>query len=137
MGDLEEQAFLDKNDKPSYKRISEQIKMQHTQNFISKIYCSVIFLFLIGGGVLVASIFNESYKEIAMAHQLITVVGCGLYVLVLLLMVICNGHNEIRIIILLVICFSMGSLLSFLGALNLMNLTLSLSSQDYDYKPPH
>jgi len=126
MDDLESQDLLDKNDKPSYKRISDQIKMQQTQRFISKIYCSVITLFLVAGAVLIGSIFNDDYKKIAMAHQLITIVGCGLYVLVVLMLIICNGHDEIRIIILLVICFSIGSLISFVGALNLMNLSLSL-----------
>ena len=126
MTDVESQELLDKNDKPSYKRISDQIRMQQTQKFISKIYCSVILLFLVVGAVLIASIFNESYKEIAMAHQLITIVGSGLYVLILLMLVLCNNHDEIRIIILLMICFSIGSLISFVGALNLMNLSLSL-----------
>ena len=126
MTDVESQELLDKNDKPSFKRISDQIRMQQTQKFISKIYCSVILLFLVVGAVLIASIFNESYKEIAMAHQLITIVGCGLYALILLMLILCNGHDEIRIIILLMICFSIGSLISFVGALNLMNLSLSL-----------
>ena len=126
MVDIENQKFLDKNDKPNYKRVAEQIRMQHTQKFISKIYCSVIFLFLVAGIVLVASIFDDTYKKFAMAHQLLTFVGIGIYVLVVLMLLICNGHDEIRIIILLVICFSIGSLISFVGALNIMNMHLTL-----------
>lgn len=126
MTDIENQTFLDKNDKPNYKRVAEQIRMQHTQKFISKIYCSVIFLFLIAGVVLIASIFDDTYKKFAIAHQMMTFIGIGIYVLVVLMLVICNGHDEIRIIILLVICFSIGSLISFIGALNLMNMNISL-----------
>ncbi len=126
MVDIENQKFLDKNDKPNYKRVAEQIRMQHTQKFISKIYCSVIFLFLVAGIVLIASIFDDTYKKFAMAHQLLTFVGIGIYVLVVLMLLICNGHDEIRIIILLVICFSIGSLISFVGALNIMNMHLTL-----------
>ncbi len=128
MTDVESQELLDENDKPSYKRISDQIRMQQTQKFIGKIYCSVILIFLILGAVLIASIFNPVYKKYAMAHQLITIVGTGLYTLILLMLLLCNGHDEIRIVILLMICFSIGSLLSFVGALNLMNLTVSLST---------
>ena len=126
MVDVEDQRLLDRNDKPNYKRVADQIRMQHTQNFISKIYCSVIFLFLVAGIVLVASIFDPTYKKFDVAHKLMTFVGIGIYVLVLLMLLICNGHDEIRIIILLVICFSIGSLISFVGALNLMNMNLSL-----------
>ena len=132
MEDLESQDLIDKNDKPSFRRIAQQIKLEQQQNFISKIYCSVIFIFLVCGGALVAAIFNEDYKRILFAHQLLTVVGLGLYALVLLLLFVCQGSGEMRIIILLVISFSLGSLLSFVGSLQLMNLSLNLTYADGD-----
>lgn len=124
--DVESQEMLDVNDKPSYKRISDQIRMQQSQRFVSKLYCIVIGIFLAGGLLLVASIFNEDLKKYALAHQMLAIIGSGLYTLILLLLVLCSAHEEIRIMILLLICFSIGSLVSFVGALSLMNLSLSI-----------
>ena len=126
----EEAQFLprkyNKNNKEGY----ELMRLRDVQRFISKIYWLVILAFVCIG-IAMAIVLNEgTFKDIFMAEALLTTVGVTVYVLLVAMLVMCHSHQEMRIALLLTLCFFTGCVSGFMGALHLLDVTLTISKKN-------
>ena len=82
-------------------------------------------------GVIMVTVLSErSFEEIFMAESLLGSVGITAYVVLILLLLMCHSHKEMRIIILLGLCIFIGMVGGFLLALHLLNVTITLKKNE-------
>lgn len=117
---------LDINDKPSTRRIEEMIRMRNLLHFVTKLYYVILVLFISFGVAVGVMVYNNDYKQIVLAHQILSATAASVYVLVLMLMCVCNANDEMRVVTLFIIIFSTGAMIGFIGALQLMDISLSV-----------
>lgn len=124
--DDEEAQFLPRKYNKKTKDGYELMRLRDVQRFISKIYWLNILAFICIG-LAMAIVLNEgTFKDVFMAESLLTTVGVTIYVLLVAMLVMCHSHKEMRIALLLTICFFTGCVSGFMGALHLLDITITL-----------
>jgi len=111
--------------------IYELMKLRELQSFITKIYWLVIMCFLAIGIVLAMVLSDGTFKDVFMAENILSSVGISAYVVLCALMILCNAHNEMRVILLLSILFFTGCLSGFMLALHLLDSTITLTKANH------
>tara|TARA_B100000795_G_C22799643_1_gene441161 strand:+ start:2059 stop:2487 length:429 start_codon:yes stop_codon:yes gene_type:complete len=111
--------------------IYELMKLRELQSFITKIYWLVIMCFLAIGIVLAMVLSDGTFKDVFMAENILSSVGISAYVVLCALMILCNSHNEMRVILLLSILFFTGCLSGFMLALHLLDSTITLTKANH------
>ncbi len=126
VSDDDEEMGLMSESKLHGKTNYEYLKLKDMERFIHKFYWMVILMFFAIGVVMVTVLSERSFEEIFMAESLLGSVGVTGYVVLLLLLLMCHSHREMRIIILLGLCLFIGMVGGFLMALHLLNVTITL-----------
>ena len=108
--------------------IYELMKLRDLQSFITKIYWLVIMCFFAVGIILALVLSDGTFSDVFMAENLLSSIGISVYILLVALMVMCNAHGELRIVLLLTILFFIGCLSGFLLALHLLDVSIMLKS---------
>jgi len=108
--------------------IYELMKLRDLQSFITKIYWLVIMCFFAIGVILALVLSDGTFSDVFMAENLLSSIGISIYILLVALMVMCNSHGEMRIILLLTILFFIGCLSGFMLALHLLDVSIMLKS---------
>ena len=93
--------------------IYELMKLRDLQSFITKIYWLVIMCFFAIGIILALVLSDGTFSDVFMAENLLSTIGISVYILLVALMIMCNSHGEMRIILLLTILFFIGCLSGF------------------------
>lgn len=102
------------------------LRLRDMERFIAKFYWMVILIYIGIGAVFVAVLAERSFKEIFMAESLISSVGVTTYVVLFMILLMCHSHREMRIVILLTLCWFIGMTAGFMLALHLLNVTITL-----------
>lgn len=108
--------------------IYELMKLRDLQSFVSKIYWLVIICFFAIGCILALVLSDGTFKDIFMAENLLSSIGISAYVLLVALMVMCNSHSEMRVVLLLTILFFIGLLSGFMLALHLLDISITMQT---------
>ena len=108
--------------------VYELLKLRELQTFVTKIYWMVILCFFAVGIILALVLSDGTFKDVFMAENLLSSVGITVYIVLAALMVMCNSHNEMRVILLLSVLFFVGCLSGFMLALHLLDITIILKS---------
>ena len=108
--------------------IYDLMKLRDLQSFITKIYWLVIMCFFAVGIILALVLSDGTFSDVFMAENLLSSIGISVYILLVALMVMCNAHGEMRIVLLLTILFFIGCLSGFLLALHLLDVSIMLKS---------
>jgi preprotein translocase subunit SecG len=108
--------------------IYELMKLRDLQSFITKIYWLVIMCFFAVGIILALVLSDGTFSDVFMAENLLSSIGISVYILLVALMVMCNSHGEMRIVLLLTILFFIGCLSGFMLALHLLDVSIMLKS---------
>ena len=87
--------------------------------------------FLAIGIVLAMVLSDGTFKDVFMAENILSSVGISAYVVLCALMILCNSHNEMRVILLLSILFFTGCLSGFMLALHLLDSTITLTKANH------
>ncbi len=106
----------------------ELMKLRDLQTFVSKIYWLVVMCFFAMGCILALVLSDGTFSDVFMAENLLSSIGISAYILLVALMVMCNNHNEMRVILLLTILFFTGCLSGFMLALHLLDVSITLKS---------
>jgi len=106
------------------------LRLRDMERFIFKFYWMVILMFVGIGIVMVTVLSERSFEEIFMAESLIGSVGITSYVVLVLLLLMCHSHKEMRIVILLMLCWFVGMVAGFLLALHLLNVTIDIKQHN-------
>ena len=106
------------------------LRIRDMERFIFKFYWMVILMFVGIGIVMVTVLSERSFEEIFMAESLIGSVGITSYVVLVLLLLMCHSHKEMRIVILLMLCWFVGMVAGFLIALHLLNVTIDIKQNN-------
>jgi len=102
------------------------LRLRDMERFIAKFYWMVILIYIGIGAVFAAVLAERSFKEIFMAESLISSVGVTTYVVLFMILLMCHSHREMRIVILLTLCWFIGMTAGFMLALHLLNVTITL-----------
>lgn len=108
--------------------IYELMKLRDLQSFVSKIYWLVVMCFFAMGCILALVLSDGTFSDVFMAENLLSSIGISAYILLVALMVMCNNHGEMRVILLLTILFFTGCLSGFMLALHLLDVNITLQS---------
>ena len=108
--------------------IYELMKLRDLQGFVTKIYWLVIMCFFAVGIILALVLSDGTFSEVFMAENLLSSIGISMYIILVALMVMCNSHNEMRVVLLLTILFFIGCLSGFMLALHLLDISIVLKS---------
>tara|TARA_B100000683_G_C12497724_1_gene556691 strand:- start:428 stop:850 length:423 start_codon:yes stop_codon:yes gene_type:complete len=108
--------------------VYELMKLRDLQTFITKIYWLVIMCFFAVGIILALVLSDGTFSDVFMAENLLSSIGISVYIILVALMVMCNSHSEMRIVLLLTILFFIGCLSGFLLALHLLDVSIMLKS---------
>jgi hypothetical protein len=108
--------------------IYELMKLRDLQGFVTKIYWLVIMCFFAVGIILALVLSDGTFSEVFMAENLLSSIGISMYIILVALMVMCNSHNEMRVVLLLTILFFIGCLSGFMLALHLLDISIILKS---------
>lgn len=106
------------------------LRLRDMERFIFKFYWMVILMFVGIGIVMVTVLSERSFEEIFMAESLIGSVGITTYVVLVLLLLMCHSHKEMRIVILLMLCWFVGLVAGFLLALHLLNVSIDIKQNN-------
>ena len=106
------------------------LRLRDMERFIFKFYWMVILMFVGIGIVMVTVLSERSFEEIFMAESLLGSVGITSYVVLVLLLLMCHSHKEMRIVILLMLCWFVGMVAGFLMALHLLNVTIDIKQNN-------
>lgn len=106
----------------------ELMKLRDLQTFVSKIYWLVVMCFFAMGCILALVLSDGTFSDVFMAENLLSSIGISAYILLVALMVMCNNHGEMRVILLLTILFFTGCLSGFMLALHLLDVNITLQS---------
>lgn len=126
--DEESQPMLRKNPKGKMHGVAnyDLMRLRDMERFIFKFYWMVILMFIAVGIVIVTVLSERSFEEIFMAESLLSTVGITAYCVLVLLLLMCHSHKEMRIVILLMLCWFVGVVAGFLLALHLLNITIDI-----------
>jgi hypothetical protein len=126
--DDEEAQLLRKNTKGKMHGVAnyDLMRLRDMERFIFKFYWMVILMFIAVGIVMVTVLSERSFEEIFMAESLLSTVGITAYCVLVLLLLMCHSHKEMRIVILLMLCWFVGMVAGFLLALHLLNITIDI-----------
>ena len=126
--DDEEQQLLRNNKKGKMHGMAnyDLMRLRDMERFIFKFYWMVILMFIAIGIVIVTVLSERSFEEIFMAESLLSTVGITAYCVLVLLLLMCHSHKEMRIVILLMLCWFVGMVAGFLLALHLLNITIDI-----------
>lgn len=119
------------NGKMKTNNIYELMKLRELQSFVTKIYWLVILCFFAVGIIMALVLSDGTFSEVFMAENLLSSVGISMYILLVALMVMCNSHNEMRVVLLLTILFFTGCLSGFMLALHLLDVSIILKSANH------
>ena len=108
--------------------VYELMKLRDLQSFVSKIYWLVVMCFFAIGCILALVLSDGTFSDVFMAENLLSSIGISAYILLVVLMVMCNNHGEMRVILLLTILFFIGCLSGFMLALHLLDINITLQS---------
>jgi len=108
--------------------VYELMKLRDLESFISKIYWLVVLCFFAMGCLLALVLSDGTFSDVFMAENLLSSIGISAYILLVALMVMCNNHGEMRIVLLLTILFFTGCLSGFMLALHLLDINIMLQS---------
>ena len=108
--------------------VFELMKLRELQSFVSKIYWLVVLCFFAIGCILELVLSDGTFSDVFMAENLLSSVGISAYILLVALMVMCNNHSEMRVVLLLTVLFFVGCLSGFMLALHLLDVNISLKS---------
>lgn len=108
--------------------IYELMKLRDLQSFVSKIYWLVVMCFFAIGCILALVLSDGTFSDVFMAENLLSSIGISAYVLLVALMVMCNNHGEMRVVLLLTILFFIGCLSGFMLALHLLDINITMQS---------
>ena len=108
--------------------VFELMKLRELQSFVSKIYWLVVLCFFAIGCILALVLSDGTFSDVFMAENLLSSVGISAYILLVALMVMCNNHSEMRVVLLLTVLFFVGCLSGFMLALHLLDVNISLKS---------
>jgi len=114
--------------KMKHDTVYELMKLRDLQTFITKIYWLVIMCFFAVGIILALVLSDGTFSEVFMAENLLSSIGISMYIILVALMVMCNNHGEMRIVLLLTILFFIGTLSGFMLALHLLDVSIILKS---------
>lgn len=106
----------------------ELMKLRDLQSFVSKIYWLVVMCFFAIGCILALVLSDGTFSDVFMAENLLSSIGISAYILLVALMVMCNNHGEMRVVLLLTILFFTGCLSGFMLALHLLDINITLQS---------
>jgi len=106
----------------------ELMKLRDLQSFVSKIYWLVVMCFFAIGCILALVLSDGTFSDVFMAENLLSSIGISAYILLVALMVMCNNHSEMRVVLLLTILFFTGCLSGFMLALHLLDINITLQS---------
>lgn len=106
----------------------ELMKLRELQSFVSKIYWLVVLCFFAIGCILALVLSDGTFSDVFMAENLLSSIGISAYILLVALMVMCNNHGEMRVVLLLTILFFTGCLSGFMLALHLLDINITLQS---------
>jgi len=102
------------------------LRLRDMERFIFKFYWMVIFMYIAIGVVIVVVLQERSFREIFMAESLLSSVGVTAYIILFMMLLMCHTHREMRIVILLTLCWFIGMVAGFLLALHLLNVTINI-----------
>jgi len=108
--------------------IYELMKLRDLQTFVTKIYWLVILCFFAVGIILALVLSDGTFSNVFMAENLLSSIGISMYIILVALMIMCNSHNEMRVVLLLTILFFIGCLSGFMLALHLLDISIILKS---------
>ena len=128
--DDEEAGLLQRNSKLGRRAEMELIQLRNMERFISKFYWLLILSFVVVGVAMVVVLVDRSFADVFMAEQLMSTVGVTTYVVLFLLLLMCHSHREMRIIILLSLCFFVGSVVGFMCALHLLGASIKITNNN-------
>merc|ERR1712195_391647 len=94
--------------------VYELMKLRDLQSFVSKIYWLVVMCFFAIGCILALVLSDGTFSDVFMAENLLSSIGISVYILLVALMITCNNHGEMRVILLLTILFFIGCLSGFM-----------------------
>jgi len=106
--------------------VYELMKLRDLQSFVSKIYWLVVMGFFALGCILALVLSDGTFSDVFMAENLLSSIGISFYILLVALMVMCNNHSEMRVVLLLTILFFIGCLSGFMLALHLLDINITL-----------
>ena len=127
-GTDESDSMMEDIEAGSKMKSDELMKLRDLQSFISKIYWLVVLCFFAIGCILALVLSDGTFSDVFMAENLLSSIGISAYILLVALMVMCNNHGEMRIILLLTILFFTGCLSGFMLALHLLDINITLQS---------
>ena len=131
--DDDEEAPMLRNNKKAGKMHGmanyDLMRLRDMERFIFKFYWMVILMFIAIGIVIVTVLSERSFEEIFMAESLLSTVGITAYCVLVLLLLMCHSHKEMRIVILLMLCWFVGMVAGFLLALHLLNITIDIKQK--------
>jgi len=108
--------------------VYELMKLRDLQSFVTKIYWLVIMCFFALGVILALVLSDGTFSDVFMAENLLSSIGISCYILLVALMVMCNSHSEMRVVLLLTVLFFIGCLSGFMLALHLLDITINFKS---------
>jgi len=106
------------------------MRLRDMERFIFKFYWMVILMFVGIGAVMITVLADKTFEEIFMAESLLGSVGVTSYVILVLLLLMCHSHKEMRIVILLMLCWFVGMVAGFLLALHLLNVSIDIKQHN-------
>ena len=106
--------------------VYELMRLRDLQAFVTKIYWLVVLCFFAIGVILATVLSDGTFENVFMAENLLSSIGISAYIILVILMIMCNNHNEMRIILLLSVLFFVGCLSGFMLALHLLDVSISL-----------
>ena len=127
--DMETGQFITKKTRSNQgmgKRMYEFRRLQDVERFVSKIYWLVILSFMGVGIAMVATLSERTFRDVFMAESLMSTLGITAYVILLLLLLMCHSHREMRIVLLLSLCVFIGAVSGFMTALHLLDISIVL-----------
>ena len=122
----EEQGFLPHKRTKSNNNAYELYRLRDVERFITKIYWLVILSFMAAGIAMVATLSERTFRDVFMAESLLSTLGVSAYVVLIILLLMCNNHKEMRIVLLLSLCVFIGAVSGFMTALHLLDISITL-----------
>ena len=124
--DDEESQLLNRKGKLHGQANYDLLRLRDMERFIFKFYWMVILMFVAIGIVMVTVLSERSFEDIFMAESLLGTVGITAYCVLVLLLLMCHSHKEMRIVILLMLCWFVGVVAGFLLALHLLDISINI-----------
>jgi len=91
--------------KPLRQNAYELMRLRDAQSFITKLYWLVVICFL-GIGITIAAVLSDgTFRDVFMAETLLSTIGITTYIVIVVMMLMCHSHKEMRVILLLFITF--------------------------------